>query len=811
MNIFTICSANYLHKAYCLYFSLNEFNKEYKFNLFLTELDTIKNVKTIFKNANIFYLNDIYSEKKEIEELVSKYNVTELNTCIKACCFKNLFKSSDKVLYIDPDIEIFDELTELEFLLDEYNALLTPHCLTSYKDNLRPNFLDILSSGTNNFGFLGLKKTPETYKFVDWWDDQLFENCFNDISNGVFTDQKFGEFIPSFIKKSFVIHNPAYNVGYWNLHERKIEFKNEIFYVNGEELKFFHFSGIAKDIKYVSRHQDRIKIKKNSAIYRLFDQYTKKCLSYRKIFTDDLTNNFTNFDNGDKILEIHKTALRLSKKNLKLNSQNQLIYKEKTFYKISAIEINLSLTMKLVLECEPIIAAAIKLRPDLVLAFPFVSNSYPLQLKNWFINGGYKEFGLNKHGLSIEEMEKTSDLSKREFLFLNLIKIGRGSNTITNLLRKYLPNKVKYTIQNLITQTNAKEKKNSCENLIQNYNKRFSEYAIERKLKQLNIYYVGYLNYPNGLGKAARNLASELSKNGKLSKISFLKITGKKEIEIAVPKTNNLDTDATLLHCNFDMFNEEVKSFKWEGIKILYIVWEMPFFPREWIETLKYIDLLIVPSKFIADNLYLSYGIKSFVLPYIVNPIIPEKKYIESIKEKYSINNNIIFLISFDLDSYSSRKNPIAAINALEKALDNFENLDYTVIIKVHGESNEKNLNFLTNLNFKNKLIVNKSLKDKEYAALQELSNIYVSLHRSEGYGLNIAEMIKRGKYVVTTGFSGNVDFCDSEKSYLVKYKLVRVKSEDYPYSENGQYWAEPDVNDAAIKISEIIKILKEN
>ena len=66
--------------------------------------------------------------------------------------------------------------------------------------------------------------------------------------------------------------------------------------------------------------------------------------------------------------------------------------------------------------------------------------------------------------------------------------------------------------------------------------------------------------------------------------------------------------------------------------------------------------------------------------------------------------------------------------------------------------------------------------------------------------------MINRGKYVVSTGYSGNLDFCFKKKSYLVKYKLVRVNKDEYPYSENGQYWAEPDIKDASIKISKCIE-----
>ena len=63
MEIFTICSANYIDKAYCLYKSIKDFNKDFRFNLFLCEITKVKNIKKVFKDANVYYLNDIYSQK----------------------------------------------------------------------------------------------------------------------------------------------------------------------------------------------------------------------------------------------------------------------------------------------------------------------------------------------------------------------------------------------------------------------------------------------------------------------------------------------------------------------------------------------------------------------------------------------------------------------------------------------------------------------------------------------------------------------------------------------------------------------------
>jgi glycosyltransferase involved in cell wall biosynthesis len=89
-------------------------------------------------------------------------------------------------------------------------------------------------------------------------------------------------------------------------------------------------------------------------------------------------------------------------------------------------------------------------------------------------------------------------------------------------------------------------------------------------------------------------------------------------------------------------------------------------------------------------------------------------------------------------------------------------------------------------------------MSDDEVCLLQNACDIFVSLHRSEGFGLNIAECMLLEKAVVATGFSGNVDFMTSDSSFLIPYKLVPVGKGDYPYGE-VQYWAEPS-HEAAVE-----------
>ena len=73
----------------------------------------------------------------------------------------------------------------------------------------------------------------------------------------------------------------------------------------------------------------------------------------------------------------------------------------------------------------------------------------------------------------------------------------------------------------------------------------------------------------------------------------------------------------------------------------------------------------------------------------------------------------------------------------------------------------------------------------------------FVSLHRSEGFGIGMAQAMYMRKPVIATGYSGNMEFMDHNNSFLVRYKLAELEENIGPY-EKGNVWAEPDVEHAA-------------
>ena len=112
--------------------------------------------------------------------------------------------------------------------LEAHDAVVTPHLTEPLKDKRKPCDLDILRSGVYNLGFLAVKSTKQVRGFIEWWADKLADHCRVAIADGIFVDQKWCDFLPSFVEKVLVDHNPGMNVAYWNLKTQANNFRGWI-------------------------------------------------------------------------------------------------------------------------------------------------------------------------------------------------------------------------------------------------------------------------------------------------------------------------------------------------------------------------------------------------------------------------------------------------------------------------------------------------------------------------------------------------------------------------------------------------------
>jgi glycosyltransferase involved in cell wall biosynthesis len=176
-------------------------------------------------------------------------------------------------------------------------------------------------------------------------------------------------------------------------------------------------------------------------------------------------------------------------------------------------------------------------------------------------------------------------------------------------------------------------------------------------------------------------------------------------------------------------------------------------------------------------------------------------------REQLGLDDRYMFLFTFDFMSVMKRKNPLGLVEAFKKAFAPSEG-PMLVLKSINGDSRPEGAAELkAAIEGRDDIIwMDKYLDSEMSAALMNLCDCYVSLHRSEGLGLTIAEAMLLGKPVIATGYSGNLDFMTPTTSYMVPWTRVKVGEGAEAYSSRAT-WAEPNLDVAA----EMMRTVYEN
>jgi hypothetical protein len=214
----------------------------------------------------------VYAEELGFERYhawMFKHDIVEASTAVKGQMLCHLLEQgAEKVVYLDPDIAVFHRLDGIIQALDTSSIILTPHQVSpnTTEGAVTDNEVTSLKYGTYNLGFVAVRNDAAGREFSAWWARQLYFACYDDVPNGIFTDQKWCDLVPALFDRVRIERDPGYNVASWNLSMRRITFtrKGDIL-VNGSPLKFYHFTKInsAGDLmteKYAGNNVDAIEV-----------------------------------------------------------------------------------------------------------------------------------------------------------------------------------------------------------------------------------------------------------------------------------------------------------------------------------------------------------------------------------------------------------------------------------------------------------------------------------------------------------------------------------------------------------------------
>lgn len=225
--------------------------------------------------------------------------------------------------------------------------------------------------------------------------------------------------------------------------------------------------------------------------------------------------------------------------------------------------------------------------------------------------------------------------------------------------------------------------------------------------------------------------------------------------------------------------------------------WELAEVPASWRGGGRYVHEVWAPSRFSAAALEtIAPGrVRVVTPPVAVDPPVPAGLD----RAAFGLPSGaVVVLVSFDLASSFVRKNPLAAIAAFRAAFG--DDPARILVVKIgnpgHFPEDFAAIRHVV-AGVANIRLETRTLPAADHFALLACADIVLSLHRSEGFGLVLAEAMLLGIPVITTGWSGNLDFMDETSAVLVRPRMVPAVDPRGVYDVPGATWAQPSLGEA--------------
>lgn len=317
-----------------------------------------------------------------------------------------------------------------------------------------------------------------------------------------------------------------------------------------------------------------------------------------------------------------------------------------------------------------------------------------------------------------------------------------------------------------------------------------------------NINIIGDLSSNSGLSEAARGLVEAMRSIKKDLKVFDVTQGSDSSLRRFL---HSISRDSVNIWCiNIHAIQKYmVKVRCTSGYNIAYWFWEINSMPPSWRHNFRGFREIWTGSSFCKNNI----SRHSQIPVYIIPPLIE----IEEVDSKYTRSyfklpeDDFIFLFMYDMKSGKLRKNPEYVIKAFINA---FDSKGVSLAIKINNVNQSEIDHLMREIppSYRGSIyLLTQNMSRDEVNGLINCSDSFVSLHKSEGFGMSIAEAMLLSKTAIATNWSGNTDFMNENNSCQVKYRLVRNDDSYGPYMA-GCIWAEPDIEHAATQMSKVVE-----
>ncbi len=738
MRFCTVVARNYLAYARVLARSLRAVDDDSQLSvLVLDDVDGV--VAGDDEPFEVLHPDDLDISPREFRHMAVIYDVLELATAVKPWLLNRILADDDVACYLDPDIEVFSSMAPVEALARRHGIVLTPHSTTPLpRDGLLPSEETIRLAGVFNLGFIAVSR--DAGAFLAWWSERLRRECRVEIEAGLFVDQRWIDFVPSYFDHSVLI-DEGYNVAYWNLFERDVKLGADGYEVNGRPLRFFHYSGFDPLLPHrLTKYQtgeERIRLDEHFVVGHLCRRYATRLL-----------------DAGH--LEAVAVAYRYgyTAHGVPLDARTRRVYRE-TLEEI---------------EKGPAEPGATPTRlPD-----PF-DPAAAEAFVHWLAGPGPagSEARISRYVRAIYDDRPDISVQFPDLAGFNGVQLLEWMRRKGRAHAEALPECVPPPLAP-------------------------PRAAAADRREGVNV--VGYLHAEDGIGGVARSVIDVLARIGADLSLRPCTATGSRQRADLDARLASYDIayDTTIACVNADQLplltDQMGDRLPVAATTIGVWAWEVEIFPQWMARSSALVDEIWVYSRHAAEAL----AEVCLVPVHIFSPpvALPDDRAID--RSELGIGDDFTFLFCFDFASGFERKNPLGVIEAFCHAFAPGDG-PRLVIKSVNGPTARI---AWARLQAAAAGRADIELRDgyepvRRQRALMAACDCYVSLHRAEGYGLTMAEAMAAGRPVIATGYSGNLEFMAPDNSMLVPFEMGRIPFGCYPYPPHA-FWAEPDVDAAA-------------
>ncbi len=329
------------------------------------------------------------------------------------------------------------------------------------------------------------------------------------------------------------------------------------------------------------------------------------------------------------------------------------------------------------------------------------------------------------------------------------------------------------------------------------------DYARRHASLGLNI--VGFLTADLGVGESARCMVRAADAAGLPTALVPLKLHCRNrlgDLTYAARLQDENPHGINVIHldppASRDLDHHHGRAFRAGKYNIGYFAWELPEFPDAWMPSFDYYDEIWCPSDFTAAAVREKSPLPVLTMPHAIAFARPAETT-AGLRARLGLPADpFLFLTLFDLNSYAERKNPRAAIAAFQAS--GLADRGAALVIKIQNRAaNEADFAALQAAIREQSgiIMLTETLSRADLYALEAACDCLISLHRSEGFGLAVAECMYLGKPVIATDWSATAEFVTPENGCPVHAPLVTLDRNHGPYAK-GATWADPDPAHAA-------------